>query len=114
MSMAIEAGLTCLETGRLKLLMDNVDVREVTTGRLNQEEFWVFLLKGRLNRHEFRFTPLVKGRLSFLEEFSLSPFWDFMWCLGHCKGLGGTKGIFLDCSFSKGSEAIWSSRYHQC
>lgn len=112
--MAVEAGLTCLEAGRLRLLMDHVDVREVMTGRLNQEELWLFLLKGRLNRHGFWFSPLIKGRLSFLEELSLFPSWDFTWRLGNCNGLGGTKGIFLDCSFSKGSEAMWSWRYHQC
>lgn len=110
LSMGVKAGLTCLETGRLKLLVENVD-SEFMTGRLNQEELW--LLKGKLNRrHEFRFSPLVKDRLRLLEELSLFPSWDFMLCLG--QGLGGTKGIFLDCSFSKGSEAMWSWRYHQC
>ena len=38
LSTATEAGLTCLEIGRLTLLLENDDVRDVMTGRLNQEE----------------------------------------------------------------------------
>lgn len=115
LSMVTEAGLTCLETGVLAFLMDSADVRDEMTGRLNQEELWLYSLKGRLNLHkELRFSLLIKGGLTFLDEHSVSVFWDVTsWCLGYCNDLGGTKGIFLDCSFSKGSEAMWSSRCHQ-
>lgn len=113
LSMAVETGLTCLEAGRLALLMDKADVMEAGRGRLNQEEL-PLLLEAGLKCQEPQFGPLNKGRLKPLDDMSLflSVKVDFEWCLGHCTGWGDTKVIFLDIRFSKGSGAIQSGRHH--
>lgn len=73
---------------------------------LNQDELWLFLLEGVLYYwKESGFNPLTEGKLDLFDELSLFLSWELKldfakWWLGHCKGLVGTKGIFLDSSFS--------------
>lgn len=107
--MVVEAGVARLEAGALTLLVDKADVREAGRGRLNQEELSL-LLKIGLSHWESWFHPLV-DRLNSLDEVSLLLSWgvklDFTeCCLGHCKGLGDTKVVFLDSSFSKEPGAV--------
>lgn len=103
--MVVEAGLTCLEMGRVRLLMEKADVREEMKDRLNPKELWLAGLD-----------ILTKGELELFAEFSLFLSWDrklgfAKWYLGHSEGLVGTRGVFLD-SFLKGSLTMWSWRYH--
>lgn len=103
--MFIEAGLTCLETRRLALLIVKEDDREVSRGRLNQEEPSYFS-ESWLRHPDSGFSDLSKDILNPLVEALLVLSWDFTeWCFGLCEDMEDSMGVFLDISFSKGSGA---------
>ena len=77
LSVVTEVGLTCLETWRLELLMVKEDDREVSSGRLNQEE--LSYLSGSWLRHPGSgFGDLSKNILNPLVEALLGLSWDFI------------------------------------
>lgn len=104
--MVAEIGLTCLETWRLALLMVKEDDREVSRGRLNQEELSYFS-ESWLRPPDSGFSDLSKDMLNPLVEVLLVLSWDFTeWCFGLCEDMEDIMGVFLDISFSKGSGAM--------
>lgn len=76
-SVVTEVGLTCLETWRLALLMVKEDDREVSSGRLNQEEL-SYLTESWLRHSGSGFGDLSKNILNPLVEALLVLSWDFI------------------------------------